>query len=62
SAHDCYNPAELQRVLREYPGEKECVWYNRVIEYLVPTRAVLIYIWYLQCWVPDTISLPSRWG
>lgn len=40
SLHNCDNPAELQRILREHPGERECIWDNRVIGYLAPTRAV----------------------
>lgn len=40
SLHNCDNPAEFQRILREHPGERECIWDNRVIGYLAPTRAV----------------------
>ncbi|KAI6113217.1 phosphatase 2C-like domain-containing protein [Pisolithus croceorrhizus] len=40
SIHNCDNPVELQRILREHPEERECIWDKRVIGYLAPTRAV----------------------
>ncbi|KAH7922369.1 protein serine/threonine phosphatase 2C [Leucogyrophana mollusca] len=40
STHNGNNPSERRRIMRDHPGEQNCVSDNRVIGYLAPTRAV----------------------
>ncbi|KAF9244851.1 phosphatase 2C-like domain-containing protein [Melanogaster broomeanus] len=40
SLHNGNNPTECQRIMREHPGEYQCVSDNRVVGYLAPTRAI----------------------
>ncbi|KAF8844758.1 protein serine/threonine phosphatase 2C [Paxillus ammoniavirescens] len=38
--HNGNNPSECRRIMREHPGERQCVSDNRVVGYLAPTRAI----------------------
>ncbi|KAJ6500713.1 phosphatase 2C-like domain-containing protein [Mycena sanguinolenta] len=40
SEHNGDNPAEIERVIREHPGEPECVVNRRVLGALAPTRGL----------------------
>ncbi|KAI0743790.1 protein serine/threonine phosphatase 2C [Daedaleopsis nitida] len=40
SIHNGGNPGELQRIRAEHPAEADCVWNNRVLGFLAPTRAI----------------------
>ncbi|KAG1864077.1 phosphatase 2C-like domain-containing protein [Suillus tomentosus] len=41
SVHNCHNRSESQRIRREHPeSEQACVYDNRVLGYLAPTRAL----------------------
>ncbi|KAF9227476.1 protein serine/threonine phosphatase 2C [Gyrodon lividus] len=40
SLHNGSNPSECQRIMREHPGEPQCVSDNRVVGYLAPTHAI----------------------
>ncbi|TBU29547.1 protein serine/threonine phosphatase 2C [Dichomitus squalens] len=40
SIHNGSNPGELARIRAEHPGEPDCVWNNRVLGFLAPTRSL----------------------
>ncbi|TFK94610.1 protein serine/threonine phosphatase 2C [Polyporus arcularius HHB13444] len=40
SIHNGSNPGELARIRSEHPEEADCVWNDRVLGFLAPTRAI----------------------
>ncbi|RPD63915.1 protein serine/threonine phosphatase 2C [Lentinus tigrinus ALCF2SS1-6] len=40
SIHNGSNPGELDRIRSEHPEQADCVWNNRVLGFLAPTRAI----------------------